>query len=170
MKKLNKKGFVLAESIVVSVFVLGIFTYLAVNVIPLVTQYDRAINYDNPQEVYAATILFDELVAYINKYDFYGVNEKNYKFVNLDNMEEEYFKILKKMLKIKNINIDNSCIGLGRAMSEYCEYLKNREELILSSSEDSVTIDGVAFVFKKDTILVEFEDGRFSNFIANVKE
>ena len=61
MKK-NNKGFVLAEAIIVSVFVLGMFTYLAMNVIPLISRYERVVNYDNPQEIYLANTLYEEML------------------------------------------------------------------------------------------------------------
>ena len=60
MKK-NNKGFVLAEAII-SVFVLGMFTYLAMNVIPLISRYERVVNYDNPQEIYLANTLYEEML------------------------------------------------------------------------------------------------------------
>ena len=168
MKKLNSKGFVLAESIVVSVFVLGIFTYLAVNVIPLVTEYDRAINYDNPQEVYAANLLFEELSAYINLYDFFYADSYNTKFIDLNNMQEEYFKTLQKMLKIKKVQKNEGCINLGRSMTEYCKYLQRREALVTDDMGYSDTIDGVSMFFSLNTILVEFENGNFASFDALV--
>ena len=46
MKKMNKKGFLLAEAIVVGVFVLSLFTFLFVNVVPLVGQYEAMEKYD----------------------------------------------------------------------------------------------------------------------------
>ena len=65
MKK-NNKGFVLAEAIIVSVFVLGMFTYLAMNVIPLISRYERVVNYDNPQEIYLANTLYEEMLSVEN--------------------------------------------------------------------------------------------------------
>ena len=62
MKKIKNNGFVLAEAIVVSIFVLGMFTYLAMNVLPLIGKYDRVLNYDNPQEIYLANTLYEELI------------------------------------------------------------------------------------------------------------
>lgn len=59
--KINKKGFVLAEAIVVAVFVVGLFTYIAVNILPLLTMYETVSKYDNPNEIYAINVLYDEL-------------------------------------------------------------------------------------------------------------
>ena len=54
MKKNNQRGFVLVEAIVVAVFVLSLFTFLFVNVVPLVGMYERRLNYDTIDGVYNA--------------------------------------------------------------------------------------------------------------------
>ncbi len=58
----SKKGFVLAEAIIVSVFIVGLFTYIAVNIFPLITRYKLASNYNNPNEIYLSNVLYDELL------------------------------------------------------------------------------------------------------------
>ncbi len=58
---MNKKGFVLAEAIVVSVFVIGMVAYIAVNMLPLISRYEKASNYDDLQEVYLVNDLYDEI-------------------------------------------------------------------------------------------------------------
>ena len=47
MKKLNRKGFVLAETLVVTVFLMIIFTMIYQNFVPLMGEYERRENYDN---------------------------------------------------------------------------------------------------------------------------
>ena len=59
---MNKKGFLLAESIIVAVFVVGMFTYLALNIFPLMVKYDNALDYDNSTEVYLANNLYNEMI------------------------------------------------------------------------------------------------------------
>lgn len=61
MKK-NKNGFVLAEAIIVAVFVVGLFTYIAVNILPLISMYEVVEKYDNPNEIYAVNLLYDEFL------------------------------------------------------------------------------------------------------------
>lgn len=80
MKK-NNKGFVLAEAIVVAVFVLGMFTYLAMNVFPLITKYDKAINYNDPNEVYLANTFYEELAAATDVSTIDGVYSFSSKYV-----------------------------------------------------------------------------------------
>ena len=188
MKKLNKKGFVLAESIVVSVFVLGIFTYLAVNVIPLVTQYDRAINYDNPQEVYAANILAEELISSYYKYGDYGVlakhniiNRSKLDFSGLDS-EKKYFEELLQNLNIEKLEIlytpgsiavfpskEEFCKDLGRAITEYCYYMYDRG--IFKETHHRMGWLGYngEIVYQK-TILLQFNNNKFAHFVAYVYE
>ena len=85
MKK-NNKGFVLAEAIIVSVFVLGMFTYLAMNVIPLISRYERVVNYDNPQEIYLANTLYEEM---LNVEDINSDSDIELSIENTNNGTEE---------------------------------------------------------------------------------
>ena len=57
MKKSNEKGFLLAEAIVVGVFVLSLFTFLFVNVVPLVGRYEVAENYDTIDAIYNTNLI-----------------------------------------------------------------------------------------------------------------
>lgn len=155
MKKINGKGFVLAEAIVVAVFVLGMFTYLAVNVIPLITKYEQALKYDNPQEVYAANILLDELVSYKNNYSYGTYADEIYiksdsgNYV-IEGIEKDYFKNLLESLNIKTIKLltDKNCSGLNRNMTEYCKYLDDRKDL------EELDLN--------DVILIEFKNNNLS--------
>lgn len=169
MEKINKKGFALAEAIVVSVFVLGMFTYLAMNIIPLISKYDAVLKYDNPQEIYAANVLYDEVLNYMNtKYDEYTAsNFKSMKFdksnttvfINNSGENKDYFLELIDYLGIVNtFLLDDKCSGINddystnyRGMRDYCNYLFSKKRL-----EN-----------KKDyaIFLVEFENNKFSHFV-----
>lgn len=150
MKKIDKKGFALAEAIVVSVFILGMFTYIAMNVLPLISKYDKALNYDNPQEVYAANILYDELNEYYR--DKNTTDSNNYYAVpDLEILKnEQYFTTLLDYLNISLVTkVDGAtCTMTARATREYCNYLNNRSEL-----KENTT-----------TYLVQFKDYKFSHF------
>ena len=55
MKKIkDKKGFILAEAVITSVFVLGIFTFVLANVFPLIGKYERTLKFDNLEDVFIA--------------------------------------------------------------------------------------------------------------------
>lgn len=152
MKKINKKGFALAEAIVVSVFILGMFTYIAMNVLPLISKYDKALNYDNPQEVYAANILYDELNEYYRDENKDSTESNNYYAVpDLEVLKnEQYFTTLLDYLNISLVTkVDGAtCTMTARATREYCNYLNNRSEL-----KENTT-----------TYLVQFKDYKFSHF------
>lgn len=51
-KIVNKKGFMLVETLIVSVFILAIFSLLYTNIIPLIGEYERLKNYDTVEATY----------------------------------------------------------------------------------------------------------------------
>ena len=147
MKK-NNKGFVLAEAIIVSVFVLGMFTYLAMNVIPLISRYERVVNYDNPQEIYLANTLYEEM---LNVENINSDSDIELSIENTDNGSEvepnltctrtgactgsdDFYTKLGKALKIEAIytyNTDNNCerISNDKGLRNYCEYYIKRKTI-----------------------------------------
>lgn len=153
MKK-NNKGFVLAEAIIVSVFVLGMFTYLAMNVIPLISRYERVVNYDNPQEIYLANTLYEEM---LNVENISNINtDIELSIENTNNGTEvepkltctstrtvggnctgsvKFYEGLGKALKIEAIytyDTDNNCesesIKSDKGLKNYCEYYTKRKD------------------------------------------
>lgn len=54
MKKNNKNGFVLVETLVVVVFVAAIFSIIFLNFYPLIGEYERRENYDDVESKYGA--------------------------------------------------------------------------------------------------------------------
>lgn len=54
MKKLNSKGFILAETLVVSVFLMVLFTMIYTNFYPLIGEYEKRENYDDADGKYTA--------------------------------------------------------------------------------------------------------------------
>lgn len=53
MKKMNSKGFVLAETLIVTVFLMIIFTMLYSNFYPLIGEYEKRENYNDVNGIYA---------------------------------------------------------------------------------------------------------------------
>ena len=145
MKK-NNKGFVLAEAIIVSVFVLGMFTYLAMNVIPLISRYERVVNYDNPQEIYLANTLYEEMVELetsnnVQSSITMSINNNGLECndsVSVNNTctgSSEFYEDLGKALKIKAIytydttnNNDCESIKNDKGLKNYCEYYIKRKK------------------------------------------
>ena len=54
MKKINNKGFILAETLVVSVFLMVIFAMIYANFYPVIGEYEKRENYDDVDGKYAA--------------------------------------------------------------------------------------------------------------------
>ena len=54
---MNKKGFVLVEAIITSVFVLGLFAFIIANVLPIIGDYDKERNYDTIESIYDAHMI-----------------------------------------------------------------------------------------------------------------
>ncbi len=141
MKK-NNKGFVLAEAIIVSVFVLGMFTYLAMNVIPLISRYERVVNYDNPQEIYLANTLYEEMVELetsnnVQSSITMSINNNVLECNDSVNItctgSSEFYEDLGKALKIEAIytyDTDNNCekISNDKGLKNYCEYYIKRKD------------------------------------------
>ena len=151
MKK-NNKGFVLAEAIIVSVFVLGMFTYLAMNVIPLISRYERVVNYDNPQEIYLANTLYEEMLNVEDNTNNIALSvlasntneeEKELKLTCVRVRPNEkctgspdFYEELGKALKIEAIytydttNPNKNCksISNDKGLKNYCEYYIKRKD------------------------------------------
>ena len=53
----NNKGFVLVESIVAAVFVLGLSTFLILNLVPLISVYEETFNFDTADSKYDAHLV-----------------------------------------------------------------------------------------------------------------
>ncbi len=56
MKK-NMKGFALVETLIVSAFVVGIFTLLYVNMVPMMGEYEKRENYDGIDNTYNSYLI-----------------------------------------------------------------------------------------------------------------
>ena len=54
---MNKKGFVLVETIITSVFVLGLFAFIIANVLPIIGEYEKAGDYDSIESIYDAHLI-----------------------------------------------------------------------------------------------------------------
>ena len=57
MKKLNENGFLLVETLIVTVFVVSIFIFIYSNTIPLVGKYEQRFKYDGLDSVYAVDLV-----------------------------------------------------------------------------------------------------------------
>lgn len=66
MKRFNKKGFVLVETLIVTVFVMTLFILVYQNVVPYIGEYEKMRNYDDVDSVYASNLLKRVIERYAN--------------------------------------------------------------------------------------------------------
>ena len=57
MKKLNKKGVILVETLVVTVFVMTLFMFVYQNTVPNLGAYEKLMYYDDIDSVYASNLI-----------------------------------------------------------------------------------------------------------------
>lgn len=54
LKKINNKGFMLLETLIVSVFVMSVFTMIYANILPMMAEYEKYHNYNTVEATYKA--------------------------------------------------------------------------------------------------------------------
>ena len=106
MKKNNKKGFVLAETIAVSTVVLTSLVIIYTQFISISNSYSRSFRYNNVNNLYLvnnvkAYIATDGLEKLIN-----SLNENNYSYIDITSCDSQYFTeyiYCESLLKQSNI-------------------------------------------------------------------
>lgn len=112
MKKINQKGFVLAETLVVAVFLMAIFTLIFTNFYPLIGEYEKRESYDDVDGKYAVYWL--KRMIEDSSYQISGAkanffNSKGYiRFectdITTDNEKQEMCIKMVKALEVKGCN------------------------------------------------------------------
>lgn len=168
---MNKKGFVLVETIVVSVFVLGLFTFIIANIIPLIGAYEKESDYDSIESIYSAHMVRKMILKSENQriaslatlpsegYYMFDGDEICYYLTNIN-----YCKKLlsRNFLDVKKIILTNYVISndfkkrsqnFDRATREYISQMQKYNNTGLDPSE---------YDFERRLIIV-FNDGRITN-------
>ena len=140
MKLLNKKGFVLVETLIVTVFVMTLFTVVYQTVIPYMGEYEKMSSYDDIDSIYASNLLKQMITRYANtKY--------------IDEYLENNTYIQMNDCSNKNLYIN----------SNYCTKLQ--ENLGISDSDYVFITDYNIADFRKEVKKDEyFDSGNLSNF------
>ena len=166
---MNKKGFILAEAIVVSVFIIGMIAYIAINMLPLVSKYEKVINYDDLQEIYLVNDLYDEIkVRDLNVepsgdgivYN-YSMNESAVNCTPLNNPlcdnNSKIKEYIYKYLFISEIVIGHvDKTNLSRSMREYYNYYKTNNPEHVKADDGKLN---------KNVMLVKFQDNTFASIV-----
>ena len=157
MKKNNKKGFVLAETIAVSTVVLTSLVIIYTQFISISNSYSRSFRYNNVNNLYLvnnvkAYIATDGLEKLIN-----SLNENNYSYIDITSCDSQYFteyiycESLLKQSNIKTILFTKEDItdlknnitttNFSEKMKEFIKYINNSKEsnyrLIVEFNDDT---------------------------------
>lgn len=133
MKKINNKGFVLVEVLIVSTFVVSIFSIMYANFYPMMGEYEKRENYDDINSIYNA-YLIKRLIENSNKsYPYYAFinnvyNSDIYSTIDpnwfTDYSVQEYYGIL-----VKNLNIDQIYLIRDYKLKELKEKLNDFDDI-----------------------------------------
>lgn len=179
---MNKNGFVLAEAIVVSIFVIGMVAYIAVNMLPLIAKYEQVSNYDDLQGIYLVNDLYDDIKVrnIIPETGIYKFSGNDVGSISNIGDDVNCSKVVGgesvpgavsfcdavgfKTFIYKYLNIDEIVIGnvsdsnkskLSRSMREYYNYYVSNYK----PKNDS----GVPDALTSNEMLVRFQDNTFAN-------
>lgn len=142
MGNLNRRGFALVETLVVSAFVMGIFTLLYTNYYPLIGEYEKRENYDNIDMVYKTDIIKKFIMK--NKQKPLSINAINQQLTTSKSFCK-YFQSLQypdqctelwKVLKVNSILLTTYSLkerkekirgnsNISQSIKEYVDYLPN---------------------------------------------
>lgn len=167
----EKKGFVLAESVVTAVFVLSFFTFIIINLLPLIGEYESNLNYDDIESKYNTHLIRKMLLkddecrlfnlvnlSYYPYYEFEGTDIclylKNQAYCNIL-LSKKYLDVKKIVItgytgeSIKSIGMNDDSL-FDRTLSDYLKYMP-----VYKTISDASVI--------KARLIVEFNDGRVTN-------
>ena len=134
---INKKGFVLAETLVVTIFVLLIFSVLYENIVPLLGRYNELSYYDDldtTYDVYQYKKLLEDDTNYSN------ISSSNYKVLTCDDFDnvvkcDELNNVLNisgnDTLLYLNTNYKSSVTGVSDEIKDYLNYINLSDKRIL---------------------------------------
>lgn len=181
-KLIDNSGFVIVETIIVAVFIIGICTFLFTNFIPLIGDYERISYYDDLDSKYKTheirKMILREISSDNNKknvftdhvsnnsgYHIYSSTNFCSRFINArycNKLLGEYFIDVKEIVvmpfKLSNVKQEiKDDANVSRALKEYIDYLP-------SYSKYDSTYDNYY------RIVVVFNDGHIANIEVNYEE
>lgn len=142
MKK-NQKGFVLAETLIVTVFVMYIFTLIYSNFYPLIGEYEKREDYDTLDGKYAMFWIKSIIESSSYHLDSDAINTSGYIRFSCENIEdphseEELKAQCKKLVKEMSIN---GCNDNG----ENCDLFISKYQIGNKADHDTICMEGPCF-------------------------
>ncbi len=135
MKKFNNRGFILVETVVVSVFVLTIFVLLYQNSIPMVGEYENRIRYDDIDSVYAIGVIRRLLISDPNYNTIIGQVEANgyheIKCSEISSARQEICRNVFQSLEIHNTENPDGASAVNRVYISKWDVDKLRKDATL---------------------------------------
>ena len=168
---MNNKGFVLVETIITSVFVLSLFTFIIANVIPLIAEYDKLRDYDSIESIYDAHLIRKMILKSDERRATNLVSLPPEGYYLFDGAEicqyvsnQTYCKKLlsRNYLDVKKIILTNYVISddfvskrtnFDRALQEYIKQMQRYNNTGLSPTQ---------YRYER-RLIIEFNDGRIVN-------
>lgn len=125
MLKLNKKGFALVETLIVSVFVATIFTIMYTNFFPMFGEYERRETYDDVDSIYRTYLLkkmFENSSFKAGKETIYTnylskLNNNQYSYIELASID---YTISNEEISSRDNQITVACSKLTNSNQNYC--------------------------------------------------
>lgn len=174
MKKLNNKGFLMAEAIVVGVFIMTLFTFIYTNMVPLISKYESATSYDDVSAVFDANQIRNMIFLDIERNPtngtadkiFGGLATKTYILYDGASICDQLASAnyCQTLFNNKHLNVDAIIVtsykttaiktlksDFNRAVGDYIEYIPEYTSSV-GSSFDS---------YKR--LIISFKDGRMAN-------
>lgn len=161
MKKKFKRGFVLAETVGVSMIVIGALTFVYVQFASITKSYSISFKYDNVAQLYAV----NNIKSYLAKENMSTINKSvdSNGYVDITDCPVDYFinsaycDVLFNKLDVKNVLI----------ITKNLDLLKNTLILDNNSSKYSQQFKNYVNYIKKQNdcnrIVVEFNDDTYAN-------
>lgn len=140
MKKINNRGFILAETLIVSVFVMLLFTMIYNNFFPLIGEYEKRENYDDVDGKYTAywiKKLIESADYSLTQEDISAINKVGFTRFSCSNLSNENSQRSICIDLVKSLEI-SGCNNKG----EECDAFITRYKLdgvIVSPSGPKVT-------------------------------
>ncbi len=158
MSNINKKGFVLVETLIVTVFVVTLFLLVYRVTVPSIGEYEQLDKYDDVDTIYYANLMKKVLLRYG---DFPKINQllndpNGKKYVDISDcnasdsvyLNKEYCETMQNMIFQKNVNYKSQEFKILLTkydLTEFKEYVSNHE-----SDFDSGSLTN--FIYYLDTV------------------
>lgn len=148
MKKINQKGFVLAEAFIVSTFVLGILVFMFLQIRTIINAYDKSFSYNTIPGIY----INKEIKKIIQANDYTTILEEvnNNDYVIIDSSNTDYNDIFEAS-NAKTLVIskgDLTSLKENETLSpKFQDYIKtlvdsNRYQFIIEFNDDTFSAIG----------------------------